>query len=292
MRKSLLTIFLITGIFGFISLFITNAQTDLKGRYIHAGKDGEISYDFTLNFQSKGVVFYSYAHNGYGTLKGTWSLEKELITVIVPKKDSTLTFKFKREGDNLVITEALPPMEPVIVAGTVFKKQIRQPTGPALTSENISNRILKLIKSIRTSQDISPENIERQMKIKPVFYDKERTKYGFAGDVTGAPDWTYGVSVYLHPILKNPYLVFSFDYQVPGVISPEMTSVCSPDFDAFSKELTKAGFSSPAPVRGEHNRIIYWQSSLNKTSVNISATGEKKEGIRRCINLLEIQISR
>jgi len=292
MKKNLLTAILMIAIFIFISAVSANAQTDLKGRYVYAGKEGENTYSFTLKFEGKDAVYYSYEDNGYGTLEGKWSIEKGIITVIIPKDDLTLMFKFRQEGVDLAVIEILP--HSLVDAGAVFKKYVSKPSGPDLTAQDFGKRALKLIKSVRRLKDFSPGNIARQTNLKVFFNEENHREYGFGGNVVGAPDWTYGLSAYPYPSKDNKTtdtVRFSFDYQLHEPASPDSSAVCV-DFGAFSKELTKAGFAAPTPIRGELNRILYWQSARDKTSLNISTGGKNKDSKSLCVKMVTVSLTK
>lgn len=290
MKKILLTTLLAIGILIVFGVVSANAQSDeLKGRYTHEGKKNETFYSFTLNFQSKGAVFYSYDYNGYGTLKGNWSVEKDIVTVVIPKEDSTLMFKFIRENDDLIVTETLQHMESVIDAGTVFKKIVNKPTRPDLSSEDISNRIIKLIESLKNSDHISPENIKHVMKIKVDFNKDNRREYGFGGNITNT-SWRYNLSAYLLPTgngKKPDTLLFTFDNPAENA---DMKPICSIDFDKYRRDLKKAGFSAE-PYYGEHGGLLWWNFSRDGIFVQISPNGESdKFTDHLCVKTLIVNV--
>jgi hypothetical protein len=167
---------------------------------------------------------------------------------------------------------------------------------PALTAEEISKRMIELIKFIKTKEDISPENIERMMKINVKFNKKERQNYGFGGLVEGATNWAYNLSAYPYPSKDNKEtdtVNFSFNPLTDDEKTPrdDYAPVCTVDFDAYSRELKAAGFSS-APYYGEHGRLLWWNFSRGAVSAQITAYGENEKRVNhKCVSMLTISVN-
>jgi hypothetical protein len=167
---------------------------------------------------------------------------------------------------------------------------------PALKAEEISRRMIELIKAIKIKEDISPENIERMMKIKVQFNKKDRQNYGFGGLVEGTTNWAYNLSAYPYPSKDNKEtdtLNFSFNPLTDDEKKPrdDYAPVCTVDFDAYSRELKAAGFSS-APYYGEHNRLLWWDFSRGAVSVQITAYGENEKRVNhKCVSMLTISVN-
>lgn len=164
-----------------------------------------------------------------------------------------------------------------------------------LKAEEISNRIIELLKIIKTKEDVSPENIERIMKIKVQFDKKNRQDYGLSGLVKGASKWAYNLSVYPSPGDENKTdaaMNFSFNYLNDDEKSgrDDYAPVCAVDFDSYSKELKDAGFAS-APYYGEHDRLLWWNFSRGAVSVQITADGEnEKRANHQCVSMLIVNL--
>lgn len=292
MKRLLILAILFVGLVGAISI---NAQTNLNRKYRYEVKNGENSHEFLLTFERQDAVYYSYAYigKGYGTIGGKWTLENGIIKAVLTRGDENWTLKLKQKGDDLEIAETLPEkgladipdFKTILPAGTIFKKDVSKPTGPDLPAAEVGKRVIKLVKSIRTLKDFSPENIELQTGVKVSFYDEKRSKYGFGGKTAGAPDWTYGFSAYPHPLGKTNNvtgtLSFSFNYQLHEPDYPEMPKVFK-DFNLVMlvKELQKVGFSAPTPNIGEHGRLLGWYFTREKVLVNVSAKGSSTKSNR------------
>jgi hypothetical protein len=279
MERKIFTIILLIGILTIFGAVSANAQTDLNGTYVYQGRQGESSFNLMLKFERKDAVYYSFEYKGGGTIGGNWTLENGIIMVVLKRGDANWTFRFKRNGTNLEVAENFPKMEMtelpelkemIVVAGTIFKKDLSEPNAPTLSIEEIGKRVLKLTKSINDIKDLSPENIERQMQIKVSFNEKNSNEYGFGGNIEDAPDWLYNLFAYSSENnQKTDTVRFSLDYQLREPINPDLSPVCTVDFEAYRKELKDAGFSKSAPLYGVHSRLIGWSFARGKTSVSI-----------------------
>lgn len=164
-----------------------------------------------------------------------------------------------------------------------------------LTAEEISSRMIELIKSIKNKEDITPESVERVMKIKVKFDEKKLQSYGFGGNIKGTSKWGYNLSAYSYPgkeKQETDSLNFSFNPLIDeeSVKRDDYVPVCAVDFDAYSKELIDAGYSS-VPYYGEHNRLLWWNFSRGTVSVQITAYGEsEKQPNHQCVNMLVINV--
>jgi hypothetical protein len=219
---------------------LLSAQTEPGGLYLFKGKDGENKFNFMFKFRDEGVVFYSYEYKGAATIKGSWTVENDAVTVRLPKEDSALVFKFKQTGNDLEIIEK-PADVPIVTVGTLFTKAVDSPSGPTFSAKEISDRVLKFAKAIKTVKDISPENIERKMGIKVNFNEEDRTNYGFWGKIADS-SWIYGLVAYPYPSAKNKTtdtIRFTFDNEAENA---DMKDVCV-DLESYRKNLKKAGFS-------------------------------------------------
>ena len=155
--------------------------------------------------------------------------------------------------------------------------------------------MIELIKSIKTKEDVSPANIERVMKIKVRFDEKNHQNYGFGGTIEGTSKWAYNLSIYSYSGDENKTdaaLNFSFNYLNDDERSgrDDYAPICAVDFDAYSRELKDAGFSS-APYYGEHDRLLWWNFSRGSVSVQITAYGgNAKRANHQCVSRLTVNV--
>lgn len=141
----------------------------------------------------------------------------------------------------------------------------------SITAEDIGQRVLKLIDSIRSADDIAPTQIEKVTGIKVDFNPADQNQYGFGGKLSDT--WSYNlVSLTEADGSKPTRLMFSFDEQNHDD-DADMSAICGLDFDAYAKALKQAGFKSePAP--GERNSTRYWDFSRGEVSVHVYVRGE------------------
>jgi hypothetical protein len=110
-----------------------------------------------------------------------------------------------------------------------------------INAEEIGRRVLKLIDSIRSAQDLAPEHIERQTGMSVERNASDPNIYGFGGNLTDA--WAYNlVSTPQKQGQKPTSLRFSFDDQTSGKADP--ADICGLDFQDYSQALKSAGFDS------------------------------------------------
>lgn len=262
-------------------------QTELRGIYIFKGNDTENKFNFMFKFQSEGVVLYSYEHKGAATTKGNWTVENDVVTVNLPKEDSTLVFKFKQKDNVLEIIEK-PENISIIAVGTVFTKSIDAPSAPMFSAKELSNRVLKFAKAIKTVNDISPENIERKMGIKVNYNEEDRTNYGFWGKIVDS-SWIYGLTAYPFPSAANKTtdtVRFSFDNETENA---DMKDICV-DLESYRKDLKKAGFSyrNAYSVHSVMRGLIFSRNNLF-VDVYVERYGSNFEDIKNdCVQMVII----
>jgi hypothetical protein len=113
-------------------------------------------------------------------------------------------------------------------------------TAPPVTAEDIGRRVLKLIDSLHSAQDIAPERIQQATGLPVEFNDEDPNIYGFGGKLT--EQWSYSLVSTPDKLGEKPSsLRFSFDDTSRQHADP--APICVPDFDAYSKALTAAGFA-------------------------------------------------
>jgi hypothetical protein len=154
-----------------------------------------------------------------------------------------------------------------------------------MTAEDVGKRVLDLINTIKTTNDISRENIERATGLKLNVNPDNPNEYGTGGKITDT--WFYNIGGRLDSKSgKSNRLTFSFDDQTNN--HADMTPVCGLDFNAYSKRLNEIGFQS-SPVRGEHNRLSYWNFSRGDISVQVYIRGESNEKVNHdCVSMMII----
>ncbi len=112
-------------------------------------------------------------------------------------------------------------------------------TDAPITAEDIGHRMLKLIDSLQSAQDLAPEHIERVTGIQVEINEDDPGIYGFGGKLTA--DWSYSLVSSPDRLGEKPTsLRFSFDDTNRKQADP--TPVCVLKFEDYSQALTAAGF--------------------------------------------------
>jgi hypothetical protein len=138
------------------------------------------------------------------------------------------------------------------------------------TAEEIGQRVLKLVENIHGPGDIAPARIEQLTGIPVEFNPDDANEYGFGGQLTDA--WAYNLVSLTEATGATPTrLMFSFDDRTRS--NADMAPISDLDFDDYAKALTAAGFRSNV-IRGEHERVSYWDFSRDAVSVQVFVRGE------------------
>lgn len=139
-----------------------------------------------------------------------------------------------------------------------------------LDAEDIGRRMLKLIDSIRSAHDITPEHIQQTTGLKVDIWSADQSKYGLSGKVTDA--WYYGLRSMppAAPGAKPNSLLFSFSDQSGGDADP--TPICGLTFQDYSHALSKAGFTAKPIecIRG----VDSWRFTRGDVSVSAYVFGD------------------
>lgn len=153
---------------------------------------------------------------------------------------------------------------------------------PSFTAEEISRRVLQLIKSIKTAEQISPQTLEKMIGGKVIFDEENRERYGYAGKISNK-DWFYQIfSLTELNGEKSRRLEFSFERKDDK--EDDLTAVCGFTYNDFKNELTKSGFTVK-PFYGEHGRLLYWEFEKGKVEVKVKTYKYEKN---ECVKTLWI----
>lgn len=118
-------------------------------------------------------------------------------------------------------------------------------TEAPITAEDIGRRVLKLIVTLRSVEDLAPERIEEATGIKVEFNDEDRNIYGFGGKLTD--QWSYSLVSTPDKLGEKPSsLRFSFDDTSQKQADP--APICTLRFEDYSQAMTAAGFEI-SPMR-------------------------------------------
>lgn len=151
-------------------------------------------------------------------------------------------------------------------------------TASPLTAEEVGQRVLKLIDSIHTVDDISPAHIEKVMGVKVELNAQEPNKHGFGGKLTEA--WSCGFGSLTDASAR---LMLCFDDQPHA--HADLAPICKLDYDGYSKFLAGAGFKK-SPHYADHGRILFFHFTRDDVLVDTSTTDDSK---RTCVSMLTIE---
>lgn len=141
---------------------------------------------------------------------------------------------------------------------------------PPIRAEDIGRRVLKLIDSIHSRNDLSPDHIEQVTGMVVSSNPSDANEYGFGGKLSD--EWDYNlVSLTEADGSKPSRLMFSFDGQTNEYA--DMAPICTMDFDDYAKALAASGFHS-TPAYGKHQNILYWDFARDNVSVQVYVRGE------------------
>jgi hypothetical protein len=155
-------------------------------------------------------------------------------------------------------TQETSTMTPTASASQAFS--------PRIDAEQSLLRLLALIRSSKTIQDITTERLQQTFE---VTFTVDSGRSGFGERLTR--EWWS--SIELDP--KHPYgarVEFSFRPDQPGSYPP-FSEICKIDFDRFAAELQTMGFSRET-YRAEHNRVIHDLFQREGLSVTVYTRGE------------------
>lgn len=161
-------------------------------------------------------------------------------------------------------------------------------SSPTLSAEDIGRRVIKLVQNLRTLDDISPANLERQMGIKVEFNKYSPPKYGFSGPIEG--NWVYEVEAI--PDKDNQQIPRHLDFSISDR-SPDgkadLTPVCTLSFNDYRDAFVAAGYSVKRIVIGHNNDP--WRFTRGDVTVTAwMLRYADPEKTRACVGGLDITV--
>lgn len=158
-------------------------------------------------------------------------------------------------------------------------------SAPKLTAEDVGQRVLKLIDSIHSADDIAPANLEKAMGMKVEFNEENPNLYGFGDDLTDT--WSYNLLTISGSDKNKPTeLIFSFNDRTGS--ASDMTAVCAMGFDDYARALVAAGFKASDHV-GEHGLVVSTDFTRGSVTVRVSVDRESEANPERgCVSLMTI----
>ncbi|MCC7247186.1 MAG: hypothetical protein IT473_01035 [Lysobacter sp.] len=142
-----------------------------------------------------------------------------------------------------------------------------------LSAEDIGRRVLKLIDSIRSAEDLAPEHIEQIIGIHVEHNDEDPNIYGFGG--TLSDDWTYS-------LVSTPDKLGEKPASMRFTLSPATSNLdqysptCKMSFDDYVQALVASGFSSRPMGAFPGSDAIY----LNRGEIGVIAYSDKSPNVQ------------
>jgi hypothetical protein len=157
----------------------------------------------------------------------------------------------------------------------------------SLTADEVGNRILNLIKDVKKTKDLSPENIEKLTEIKVFFNGEGKSYYNYSGKVINSL-WHFKLDSPAKNKTEKPnHLNVSFNHQSKANLN--LNNACL-DFEKYKIELTNSGFSAN-PYYDERNDIDWWNFSQESVTVQIWTKSQNIiDNPRMCVSKLTINL--
>lgn len=146
-------------------------------------------------------------------------------------------------------------------------------TEAPITAEDIGHRVLKLIDSLHSAQDLSPEHIERITGIHVEINEDDPGIYGFGGTLTA--DWSYRLVSSPDRLGETPTsLRFSFDDTQRDRATPAgLAPICEMGFDDYRQALVSAGFTAkPMPTFPGSDSWYFSRGDIGVTAYALGKT--------------------
>lgn len=155
----------------------------------------------------------------------------------------------------------------------------------ATSAGDIGGRVLSLIDSIRSREDLAQDHIERVTGLKLHAEPDTVYLYGTRGVV--ANGWRYRLGAMAGDDDGVGSLLFSFN--PPGEEPADMAPVCDPDFDAYRATLEAKGFGARR-VPGARDSTRFWEFHRDGVIVRIHTIGESDaRPDHACVSTVSIQ---
>lgn len=156
----------------------------------------------------------------------------------------------------------------------------------ALTAEQLLLRLLDLIKTTRSSDELTIERVSMAMQHPAQTFSPGH--FGYGGKLT--PEWSYWLEV-KEAGSTGIRLDLDFIDTTPEQ-SAAATNICHIDFLRFSSELKAAGFVHET-YYGEHGRIAYEQFKRNDLGIIVDNIGEASvpadKSMHTCVRHVTVQ---
>lgn len=139
---------------------------------------------------------------------------------------------------------------------------------PELTPEEIGRRLLKLIDSLKSFNELSSDRVREMMQLQMV--DTPETHGSFLTMSLPESGWQYSFSYRIDPMYPR-YTNATFEFNNRQDDRADMAPVCGMDFNAYVAELKKIGFA-------EREDLAQYDSPM--PPINADGTMEERQFFR------------
>lgn len=159
-------------------------------------------------------------------------------------------------------------------------------TPATFTAEQLLLRLLDLIKSTRSTSELTIERLSVAMQQPALTFGPGH--FGYGGRLT--PEWGFGLEV---KRAGSPDARLDFEF-INATPESDMaaTDICQVDFERFASELTAAGFTRET-VWGEHGRVSYYGFDRPDMNITVDTRGEAsvppEKVSHQCVRLVTVQ---
>lgn len=134
-----------------------------------------------------------------------------------------------------------------------------------MTAEEIGRRVIKLVQSLRSPDDISPESIERHTGLTMAFNPTDKNRYGAGGEVD--KNWHFSLVTVPDKSGTPPRrLTFTFDDRSADG-KADLGPVCGLSFSDYRDALVSAGYKMQRIETGSNND--FWRFTRGTVDVSL-----------------------
>lgn len=170
--------------------------------------------------------------------------------------------------------------------GTSVQTSNDIPAAVAATgAREIGGKMLTLIDSIRSKDDLTQAHIEQVTGLKLSTEPESVYLYGVRGAI--ADGWSYRLGATAGTGDSTDSLLFTFNHADDD--SADMAPICDPDFSSYRTALQEKGFDAKE-VPGDRGSTRFWEFSRDGVTIRIRTMGESRTRPEHaCVSTISIR---
>jgi hypothetical protein len=179
--------------------------------------------------------------------------------------------------------DAIPSPPSVKEKPIVSTESIVPSLSAPISAQDLTSRLLALIKDIHSAQDITPELIRKHIGHLGWINPKDRNDFGVNGQVTGT--WYFGLDSMTEPSGKKTNgLLFEFSDSTHS--NADMSPVCVA-LENYMQPLVAAGFTPDMDYTRFGEK--YWTFTRNNVGVTVYLSGKRNpKDAQTCVQMVII----